>query len=44
MTVHNELETTWNFINKLFDIDFWNVWIGYGRGLFEHFLRMVTFT
>jgi len=44
MTVNNELETTLNFISKPIDVEFGNVWIGYGLGLFEHFLRNVKFT
>ena len=44
VTVNNELETTLNFINKTTDVEFGNVWIGYGLGLFEHFLRKVEFT
>jgi hypothetical protein len=44
MTVNNELETTLNFISKLIDVEFGNVWIGYGHGLCEHFLRKVEFT
>jgi len=42
--VINELETTLNFINKFIDVEFGNVWIGYGHDLFEHFLRKVEFT
>jgi hypothetical protein len=44
MTVNNELETKLNFINKLIDVELGNVWIRYGHGLFEHFLRKVEFT
>ena len=42
--MNNELETTFNFINKPINVELWNVWIGYGLGLFEHFLRKVEFT
>jgi len=37
MTVNNELETTLNFINKLIDVEFGNLWIGYGHGLIQTF-------
>ena len=44
MTVNNELETTLNFIDKFIDVEIGNIWIGYGHGLFEHFLRKYEFT
>jgi hypothetical protein len=44
MSVNNEWERTLNFINKLIDVEFGNVWKGFGHGLFKHFLRKIEFT